>query len=152
MSHAAVARTYARALFEAAGAEAGRVADELDAVAALEHDAPTEWAALVSPNVPAGARRGTLDSLLKDASSLTRNVLKLLVDNGRFEDLAAVAAEYRSIVRDNDGQLDVHVTSAVELSPDLRTKLEQRLSSTRHLGLAQPLRPHIITPSPRDPS
>lgn len=141
-----VARTYARALFDAAGADAGRVADELDAVAAIEQDAPADWAALVSPTVPAGALRGTLDKLLVDASPLTRNVLKLLVDNGRFEELADVAAEYRTIVREHDGQLDVHVTSAVELSADLRTKLEQRLSSStgRQVQLHTSVDPDII--------
>jgi ATP synthase F1 delta subunit len=122
------------------------VADELGAFAALATDAPNEWEALTSPNVPNPARKATIDKLLADASPLTRNVLKLIVDNGRLEDLDLTVAEFRRLVREQEGQLDVHVTSAVELSADLRTKLEARLSSStgRQVQLHTSVDPDII--------
>ena len=55
-------------------------------------------------------------------------MLKVLVDNGRLEEAPELARAYRSLVQAREQQLDVHVTSAIELSDDLRAKLEQRFS------------------------
>jgi len=126
----AASRTYARALLAAAGPDASRVADELDAFAAVRDDAPAEWAQLVSPGIPAAARKGTIDRFLAECHPLVRNLLKVLVDNGRLDEATDVAIEYRLLVRELEQQLDVHVTSAIELSDDLRSKLEQRLSTS----------------------
>jgi F-type H+-transporting ATPase subunit delta len=130
MSSAPVARPYAQALLDAAGTDAVRVADELDAFAALRHEAPVEWAQLVAPGVPASARKAAIDQLLADAHQLVRNLLKVLVDNARLEQAPDVAVAFRELVKLQEDQLDVHVTSAVALGDDLRVKLEQRLSSS----------------------
>ena len=130
MTSTATGRTYARALMEAAGDDASRVADELDAFAALATDGPSEWAMLVGPGVPTAARKGTIDKLLADAHALTRNVLKVLVDNGRLAEATELAAEFRRLVRERDRQLDVHVTTPIALSDELRTKLERSLSDS----------------------
>ena len=146
MSAATEARPYARALLEAAGSDAPRVADELDAFVAVRTEAPVEWEQLVSPGVPATARKATLDRFLADAHQLVRNVLKVLVDNGRLEQSPDVAAAFRELVKQQQSQLDVHVTSAVELSGELRTKLEQRLSSStgQQVRLHASVDPEII--------
>lgn len=123
------ARIYAKALVEAAGPDVARVADELDAFAAVRSTAPAEWDALVAPGVPAAARKATIDRFMAEASPLVRNVLKLLVDNGRLESVPYLADEVRAMVNERAGLLDVHVTSAIELSDELRTRLEQRLST-----------------------
>jgi F-type H+-transporting ATPase subunit delta len=107
-----------------------RIADELEQVAGLEAEAPEAWTALTAPGVPTGTRKAALDAMLTDAHPLTRNLLKLLVDNGRLAEINAVAAAVRALVSERDKQLDVHVTSAVELSSDLRTRIEQRLSTS----------------------
>lgn len=129
-SSTATGRTYARALMEAAGDNASRIADELDAFANLATDGPSEWAMLVGPGVPSAARKGTIDALLADATTQTRNVLKVLVDNGRLDEAPEVAREFRRLVRERDRQLDVHVTTSIELSDELRSKLEQNLSDS----------------------
>ncbi|MCW2960394.1 MAG: synthase delta chain [Thermoleophilia bacterium] len=142
----APARIYAGALLEAAGADAARVADELDAVAALATDSPTEWNALIAPGIVAATRKAAIDKLLADAHALTRNVLKVLVDNGRLEETAELAREFRSLVRDRESKLDVHVTSAIELSDELRAKLEKRLSDNtgKQVTLHASVDPEII--------
>lgn len=122
-------RTYARALLEAAGDTASKVADELDSLVTLESESPEAWEQLTAPNVPAVALKATIDRLFADASPLTRNVLKVLVDNRRMEEAPDVAREFRRLVRERSSQLDVHVTTAVELSDGLRAKLEERLSA-----------------------
>lgn len=146
MSAATTARPYAHALLQAAGADASRVADELDAFVAVRRDAPTEWAQLVAPGIPATARKATLDRFMADAHVLVRNVLKVLVDHGRLEEAPDVAASFRELVKLQEAQLDVHVTTAIELSSDLRSKLEQRLSSTtgKQVRLHTSVDPDII--------
>lgn len=139
-------RTYAKALLEAAGPDASRIADELDAFAAIHHDAPDAWYELVAPGLPAAARKGTIDRLLAESHPLVRNVLKVLVDHRRLEEAPEVALEYRELVKSLEQQLDVHVTSAVELSDDLRAQLEQRLSGNtgRTVRLHSSVDPEII--------
>lgn len=141
------ATTYARALLEAVDAsDAPRVADELDAFAGISHTAPRDWEAFIAPSVPTAARKGTIDRLMSAAHVATRNVLKLLVDKGRIEEAPGVAAAFRELVREREQQLDVHVTSAVELTPELRSKLETRLSSStgRQVTLHTSVDPDII--------
>jgi F-type H+-transporting ATPase subunit delta len=131
---------------DAAAGDASRVADELDAFAAVRDDAPAEWTALVAPGLPAAARKGTIDRLLADAHVLVRNVLKVLVDNGRLEEAPELAREFRRLVQEREQQLDVHVTTAVDLSDELRSKLEQRLSSNtgKNVRLHASVDPSII--------
>jgi F-type H+-transporting ATPase subunit delta len=139
-------RTYAKALFEAAGGDAARVADELDAFAGVRTEAPDAWNQLVAPGLPSAVRKGTLDRFLADAHPLVRNVVKVLVDHGRLDEVDEVAADYRTLVKELEHQLDVHVTSAIELGDDLRAKLEQRLgeSTGKQVRLHASVDPEII--------
>lgn len=123
----AAARTYARATLAAAEDDADRVADELDELAAVSRDAPDEWARLLAPGVPTGARRATVEHLLGTAHPAARNLARVLVDNGRLDELPAIAAELRRRVRERNRELDVHVTSAVPLPAELRERIERRL-------------------------
>lgn len=123
-------RRYAQALLEAAGSSASSIADELDSLVTLEADSPESWEELVSPTVPAAAAKATIDRLFAAGSPLTRNLLKVLVDNRRLDEATDVAREFRRLVREQSKQLDVHVTTAVELTDDVRTRLEERLSAS----------------------
>jgi F-type H+-transporting ATPase subunit delta len=131
---------------EAAGNDAARIADELDQIAAIANEAPEQWDALIAPEVPTSVRKSTLDTLIADADTLTRNTCKVLVDNGRLEELPEVAVAFRTLVREREQQLDVHVTTAIDLSSDLRAKLEQRLSSStgKQVQLHTSVDPNII--------
>lgn len=139
-------RTYAKALFEAAGSDASRVADELEQFAAVQVDAPDAWSELVAPGLPSTVRKTTIDRFLADSHPLVRNVLKVLIDHHRLEEVADIAADYRALVQELEQQLDVHVTSAVELSSELRSKLEQRLgeSTGKQVRLHASVDPEII--------
>lgn len=127
---AATARPYARALFDAAGSDAPRIADELDAFAALSIDALSEWNQLTAPGIASATRKTVVDRLLSDGHILLRNMLKVLIDNGRLEETSDIAIAFRELVKIQQGELDVHVTTAIDLSNELRTKLEQRLSTS----------------------
>jgi F-type H+-transporting ATPase subunit delta len=138
--------TYANALLEASGSSAAQVADELDAFAAIAVDAPKEWHALVAPGVTDHARKAVIDSMLAEGSVLTRNTLKVLVDHKRLAETPTLAVEFRRLVREIANELDVKVTSAVELSPELTKRLEERLSSNtgKHVTLHTSIDPSII--------
>lgn len=146
MSEATTARPYARALLDAAGSDASRIADELDQFVALRTEAPVEWDQLVAPGIPAAVRKTTIDRFLADAHVLVRNALKVLVDHGRLEEAPSIAAAYRELVKLQEDQLDVHVTSAIELSSDLRGRLEEQLSKStgKTVGLHASVDPEII--------
>lgn len=124
-----IARTYARALVEAAGDDARRVVDEFGELAHMRDEVPELAEALHSPSTPAAVRHRVIDAVLADAHPVTRNFLKVLVNNGRMDDATEIIEHFHELVREREQQLDVHVTSAVELEDALRTKLEQRLSA-----------------------
>jgi F-type H+-transporting ATPase subunit delta len=122
------------------------VADELEAVVALATDAPAEWSALIAPGIPSAARKAAIDGLLADGDVLTRNVIKVLIDNHRLTELPELASEFRSLVKVREGQLDVQVTSAVELPAELTKQLEDRLSKStgKQVTLHTSIDPSII--------
>jgi F-type H+-transporting ATPase subunit delta len=140
------ARPYAHALLQAAGGDASRIADELDAFVAVRDDAPDEWAQLIAPGIPTAVRKATLDRFMADAHVLVRNLLKVLVDHGRLDEAPDVAASFRELVKLQEDQLDVHVTTAIELSGELRSRLEQRLSTStgKQVRLHASVDPEII--------
>lgn len=142
----AVARTYAQALLAAVGADASAVADELDAFIASTVEEPATWQQLIAPEVSTDARRAVIDAITGDAKPANRNLLRLLNDNGRMEDLPHVAAAFRELVEAQLGHLDVQITSAVALPDGLRAKLEERLSTNtgKRVTLHTTIDPDII--------
>jgi len=139
-------RVYANALLEAAAGDAPRVADELDALGRVATESPDTWAALTSPQMRSEDRIAALNTMFEGSAPLTRNFLRVIVDRGRFGDLPGIAAEFRRLVDAAQSQLDVHVTTAIELTPELRTKLEERLSGNtgKQVRLHTSVDPDII--------
>ena len=113
-------RTYARALFEAAK-ESGRLErvheDLADFVEAVRQ-VPELGALLENPEIDRSAKAAVLGELLGDADELVRNFLLLLVEKGRAAELAEIARELDSLVAAEERRLEVHVTTAIELSDD----------------------------------
>lgn len=130
MTGSASTRVYARALFEAAGSAAATVATELGSLVDSAAAEQATWEALVAPEVSSIARLAAIDSISADASPVSRNFLRVLVDNGRLAELPQVVAEFVEIVKAAQNELDVRITTAVELPAELRSKLEERLSSS----------------------
>jgi F-type H+-transporting ATPase subunit delta len=117
---AVVHRTYARALYDAA-LENDRVAtvrEELADFVQAMHDVPELRAVLENPQVDRRAKASALESLLADGDELLRNFLRLLAEKGRIGDLAEVQREFERLVAAAEGQLDVELTTAYELSEE----------------------------------
>lgn len=141
-----VCDTWARALLAASDVKAVDVLSELDQLAEMISANPQTWNDLLNPSVSAGVKSTVVGKLLKDANATTRNFVRLLADKGRLGEFDEVHSRFRQLVRDRDRYLDVQVTTAVDLPDALRTKLEERLSSTtgRSVKLHTTVDPEII--------
>ena len=129
MSESAVARVYAEALFEAA-AEAGEVervrtqlGEFVDALAA----SPALQRALFDPQVDAAAKERVVAALSSGASPLLANVLRLLLVKGRLAVLGGVREQFERRAAQAARRIDVEVTSAVELGPELEKHIVGRV-------------------------
>lgn len=135
MTHTAVAKRYARALF-ALAQKAGRLdavrGDLLRIRRALADSAPLE-AFVLNPVVSAPARRAALAGLFRDRlDPLVYRFLLFLEQKRRLPALAAVAERFEGLCDEARGILRVQVTSAHPLSDDQRRQLRDRLG--RKLG------------------
>lgn len=145
---ATIARPYAEALFKAvAPAEAGAVADEVEAVAALGvHPQLLEFAA--DPRVGPAQVHDLVVSLVEQPvpGEAVRNLLRTVIDNGRLAALGEVAAQYRALVNARGGVADAVIQSAFPIEPaqlaEVVATLEQRFG--RKLAARVDLDPTLI--------
>jgi F-type H+-transporting ATPase subunit delta len=124
-----VAATYAEALYQAAAAKGAvpQVSADLAALGeALGADGDVARV-LHNPQVESRAKKAALAGLAGTANPLTINLLQVLVDRGRLEELPAMSAAFADRVAAAEGRLAVEVTSAVPLPDDLRTRVVERI-------------------------
>src|SRR5689334_9706341 len=145
---AVVHRTYARALYDAA-LENDRVAtvrEELADFVQAMHDVPELRAVLENPQVDRRAKASALESLLADGDELLRNFLRLLAEKGRVGDLAEVHREFERLVAAAEGQLDVELTTAYELSEEEADAIVDQIAkaSGRRVRAARRVDPDLI--------
>jgi F-type H+-transporting ATPase subunit delta len=127
---ATIARPYAEALFESAGANASSLVEPLQALAAVAANAELRRFADHPKAVPAqvveviaGVVGGSLAPALK-------NLLTLIVENGRLVALPEIAGQFRALVNANSGVSDARITSAYPIGDaqlaDVVASLERR--------------------------
>lgn len=124
----AIARLYAQAMLEVAEerGEAEELLEELEGLGAYVEESPELLEFLQSPLVDSEDRGTTLERLFRGRTSdLLADSLGVLNKKGRLGFLPAIVGAYRHEYMDHRGFVDVHVTSAVELSPALRQRLQQ---------------------------
>ena len=123
-----VHRTYARALYEAA-AEKGRlenVREELGDFAAAIRDVSELRELLRNPQLDPRVKAAALEDLLGSSDELVRNFLLLVAEKGRGAEIEPIAVEFERLAAAAEGQLEVELTTAYELSDaDARTILAQ---------------------------
>lgn len=124
-----VATTYAEALYQAAAHKdaVGRIASDLDALAEALGAESDVARVLNNPKVDSRAKKAALGALAGTADPLTINLLQVLVDRGRLEELPAVAQAFAERVASAEGRLAVEVTTAIPLVDDLRAKVVARI-------------------------
>ena len=118
-------RIYASALFEAAtdrGALPTVRRDLMDFVQALR-DVPELDEVLRNPQLDPRAKAAVLRDVLGGAHELVRNFLLLVVEKGRIDEIEAIAREFEDLCRQEEGILNVELTTAYELSDDERRSI-----------------------------
>jgi F-type H+-transporting ATPase subunit delta len=149
MSTTPVARRYARALLDVAGAEAEAVLGQLEALTSFFAGAPDVLAALASPALSKAQRHTLLGAVVKAIPGLHPmlvNTLQLLTDRSRFDTLPLLTRQYRDLVDARVGRVRGQVTSAVALQPAQVSAIAQSLKAlTRsEVVLAEKVDPRLL--------
>ena len=115
---AVVARTYARALFEAAK-DKGRiepVRDELATFVEAVEEVPELRSLIRNPELDPRTKAAALDAVLEGADELIRNFVRVVTEKGRAAQLDEIAREYEALVAAEEQILSVELTTAYALS------------------------------------
>lgn len=125
MQNVSVSRRYARALLEAAGPDVDAVASQLEALMALFGAHADIRAAVGSPTFTRVQRLAAVDVLARIAGLHLQlaNLLRLLVDRNRFDQLPVLARCFADMVDARLGRVRGKVVSATQLSDAQRTAL-----------------------------
>ena len=125
----AAAKRYARAVF--ALAEQEREIDEwgrrLAAVRQLMSD-PQVASVLTNPTVATEQRMALISDAPHLLDPVATNLAKLLIESSRVRDIAAIEEEFQRLADDAAGRVRATVTTAVELTPKDRDRVEDELS------------------------
>lgn len=131
MQNVSIARRYARALLEVAGASADQVVTQLDALNGLLTLSPELFDVIGNPAYTRGDRLAVLEKLmpLVGAGPELSNTIRLLNDRNRLQHLPDLARVYRDLVDAKLGRVRSKVTSAVPLSAEQQKKLADSLKA-----------------------
>ena len=113
---AVVARTYARALFEAAKDE-GRiepVRDELATFVQAVDEVPELRSLILNPELDPPEKAAALEAVLAEADELLRNFVRVVSEKGRAPMLDEIGREYELLVAAEEKILSVGPDSPVE--------------------------------------
>src|SRR5919201_1059577 len=113
-------RMYARALYDAAK-ENGRVEqvrEELRDFVESQREVPELRELLRNPQLDHRVKASALEELLGGEEELVRNFLLLLAEKNRAGEIEEIAREFERLAAEEEGILDVELTTAVELSDD----------------------------------
>jgi F-type H+-transporting ATPase subunit delta len=141
-------RVYAEALLAAAG-EKGRLAevreDLAEFAAAVESNEELR-SFFRNPQIEPHVKRDALAALLGDADELVRNFIRLLAEKGRAGELHEIAREFEALVAQDQGILDVELTTAVELSQNEFDELVARVgrASGRKVRASRVVDPDLV--------
>lgn len=145
---AVVARTYARALFEAAKDE-GRVeqvGDELATFVQAVAEVSELRSLIRNPELDPPAKAAVLDAVLEGADELLRNFIRVVTEKGRAAQLDEIAREYEALVAAEEQILSVELTTAYELSDDEAESIVKQIeqASGRRVEAARTVDPDLI--------
>jgi F-type H+-transporting ATPase subunit delta len=145
---AVVARTYARALFQAAK-DAGRIDEVRDQLATFVEavDEVPELRSLIrNPELDPPAKAAALDAVLEGADEMVRNFVRVVTEKGRAAQLDEIAREYDALVAAEEQILSVELRTAYELSDDEAESIVKQIEqeSGRRVEAARTVDPDLI--------
>jgi F-type H+-transporting ATPase subunit delta len=124
-----IARVYATALFEAAAAAGTveRTGDDLRGfVRSLDESRPLADA-VFNPQIEPAAKMRVLAHLTSAADRLAAGVLAVLLQKGRIALVGAVADQYERFVAQAARVVEVEVTTAVPVAPEIERLIAARV-------------------------
>lgn len=131
MSAETVARRYASALADVVlnSGNADEVDGELKSWRAMLDDAPDLASLFADPSVAHADKRGVLERLIERVrpSQSTANFLRVLLGNGRLNDLAEIIKRFDAELEVRKGNVVATITSARELTDAERSELGENL-------------------------
>ena len=145
----AVARKYARALFEASLKQGNtdRVNGDLEAILALRDEDPAFLKFLVSPDVPTEQKHEFIRAVFESKiDPMLAGFLRLLVDKGRIVNLPGICVEFRNLSEEHRGMIRARVETAVPLSASHEQRLVDELAklSGKQIILEKRVTPRIL--------
>ncbi len=123
-----VANSYAETLLDLAKQAnlCDEVLDEFDGFIGLMNSDPVFGDFIISPAVDPDNRCATLEKHLRGRlSDLLLNTLLVINRKGRSEIIRMIHQQFRSALEEYKSEVEVKVTSAVELTDDLRDNIRQ---------------------------
>jgi len=145
---AVVARTYARALFEAAQEQGrvDRVREELDEFATAADDVPELRSLIRNPELDPPEKARALEAVLDDADELLRNFVRVVTEKGRAPMLGEIAREFDLLVAAEEQILSVELTTSYELSDDEAAAIVKQIedASGRRVEATRTVDPGLI--------
>ena len=143
----AIARIYSQSLLQLAGGDAKSLLAELEDLIGLLDESPDLREFFASPLVDETVREGAIEKLFRGRASDTLvNSLQVLNRHDRLGFLDTIVELYRQQTQEQQGNVDVHVTSAVPLTDAVRgqlTDLAKRLYG-RQPDLVEKVDPSLI--------
>jgi F-type H+-transporting ATPase subunit delta len=142
---ATIARPYAEALFQSAGADAGTVMGQLDALAAVAAR-PEMRQFADNPRVQPQQVQEVVTSIVGTLDGRVANLLRAVIDNGRLAALPEISAQFRAFANERSGVSDATVYSAFPIDSaqllDVVGTLERRFA--RKLNASVVVDPALI--------
>ncbi len=142
---ATIARPYAEALFDAAGAQAAGLVEPLRALSDVAaHPALRQFAD--NPKMIASQVLDVVTGVTGPLAAPLQNLLALVVENGRLVALPEIAAQYRALVNARTGVSDARITSAYPIGDAQLTEVVAALQRRfgRQLKATVALDPSLI--------
>lgn len=125
MAGARAAIRYAKALLSLASDQnsAEVVNNDMKLIANTLAESKDLSEALQSPVIPSSIKKSTLLEVFKNSDKITNNLIDTLVTNNRIDILGHVASKYNQLFDESKGIQVATVTTAVELTADLKKKV-----------------------------
>jgi F-type H+-transporting ATPase subunit delta len=120
-----IARVYAEALFDVAkeGDKLDRIHDELDQFAAALDEDRDMQVFLFSPYFSSAEKAAGLEKAISGADDEFVNFLNLLNEKHRMPLIFRIRRQFEDAYKEENRKLDVTVTSAVELDPEVAKRV-----------------------------
>ncbi len=148
MAESEIAAVYARALFEAAE-DAGTLestAADLAAFAEAMRASKELTAVMRNPQVDSAVKKKIVAELTEGGDEIFVNGLKLLIDKLHADLVPEVNERFQELFREQQGVIEVEVTSAVELDEKTREGIRKRIeqATSKQVEMKESVREDII--------